>query len=237
MPNSEKTIKKPKKVKPAGAAGHRGRMFDKFLAAGDNDVLPRDIIEMLLYYPVKIRDTRDAAVLLMDKFGSADKILSASSEKLASVDGVGEGSAAFLNIIGCITKRLSDEPDDNRKIYTDTAEITELFQPFREGIRADITCVACFDNAMRPIRVAKLKNGAFTECPEDANALVSFVSDHHGCSVAIARISPKRSDFPGFDDISAARYARLLLKRIDVNLKEYFVISRDEAIEVPQSAM
>lgn len=232
MPNSDNTTKKPKKIKPAGADGHRGRMFDKFLAAGDNDVLPRDIIEMLLYYPIKIRDTRDAAVELMCKFGSADKVLSAPQEELSSTDGVGEGSATFLRIVGCAARRLSDEPVDDRKIYANTAEMSELFSPFREKLRRDITCISCFDNAMRPIRVAKLKDGAFTKCQPDANAFLSFVTEHHGCSVAMARISPRRSDFPGIDDFDAARYAKRLLNTMDVRLNEYFVISRDEAIEV-----
>ncbi len=232
MPDSENTPKKQKKIKPAGADGHRGRMFDKFLAAGDNDVLPRDIIEMLLYYPIKIRDTRDAAVSLMGKFGSADNVLSASQEELSATEGVGEGSATFLRMIGCAARRLSGEPVDNRKIYSSVAEMSELFQPFREELRADITCVACFDNAMRPIRITKLKDGVFTKCQADANAFLSFVTEHHGCSVAMARISPKRSDFPDSDDFDAARYAKRLLNTIDIKLNEYFVISRDEAIEV-----
>lgn len=232
MPNSENTEKKPKKIKPAGADGHRSRMFDKFLAANDNNVLPRDIIEMLLYYPIKIRDTRDVAVALMDKFGSADKVLSAPGEELSSTEGVGEGSARFLQMVGCAARRLSDEPVDNRKIYKDVTEMSELFHPFRERLRTDVTYVACFDNAMRPIRVAKLKDGVFCKCKADANAFLSFVTEHHGCFVAMARISPRRSDFPGNDDFDAARYAKRLLNMMDVNLSEYFVISRDEVIEV-----
>lgn len=232
MPNSESTAKKPKKIKPAGADGHRGRMFDKFLAAGDNDVLPRDIIEMLLYYPIRIRDTRDAAVSLMDKFGSADKVLSAPQDELSATDGVGEGSATFLRMVGSVARRLSEEPVDDRKIYANASEMSELFYPFREELRADITCVACFDNARRPIRVAKLKDGIFTKCQTDANEFLGFVTEHHGCFVAMARISPKRSDFPYGDDFDAARYAKRLLDTIDVSFSEYFVISRDEAIEV-----
>ncbi len=232
MPNSENTAKKPKKIKPAGADGHRSRMFDKFLAAGDNDVLPRDILEMLLYYPIKIRDTRDSAVALIDKFGSADKVLSASKEELSATDGLGDGSAAFLQIAGNAVRRLCAEPIDERIIYSSTDQMNELFYPFREKLRQDITCVACFDNAMRPIRVAKLKDGVFSKCPTDANELVSFVTEHHGCSVALARISPKRSEFPSSKDFDAAGYAKRLLNIMDVGFNEYFIISRDEAIEL-----
>ncbi len=232
MPNSENTTKKPKKIKPAGADGHRSRMFDKFLAAGDNDVLPRDIIEMLLYYPIKIRDTRDSAVALMDKFGSADKVLSASKDELSATEGLGDGSAAFLQIAGSAVRRLCAEPIDERIIYSSTNQMSELFYPFREKLRRDITCAACFDNAMRPIRVAKLMDGEFSKCPTDANALVTFVTEHHGCSVTLARISPKRSEFPSSKDFDAARYAKRLLNKMDVGFNEYFIISRDEVIEV-----
>ena len=232
MSNSENTAKKPKKIKPAGADGHRSRMFDKFLAAGDNNVPTRDIIEMLLYYPIKIRDTRDAAVSLMEKFGSAEKVLSAPRDELAATDGLGEGSATFLRTVGCAMRRLSEEPLDDRKIYSSTTEMSELFYPYRDKLRRDITCIACFDNAMRPIRADKLKDGFFTKCPANANAFIRFVSDHHGCSVTLARISPARSEFPTSEDYAAARYAQRLLSKLDVKLNEYFIISRDEIIEL-----
>ena len=232
--SSDKAIKKPKKIKPDGADGHRGRMFDKFLAAGDNDVLPRDIIEMLLYYPIKIRDTRDAAVYLMEKYGSADKLLSAPQDDLASTDGVGAGSAMFLRIVGSAVKRLADEPVDDRKIYSDTSETRELFYPFKEELKGEITCIACFDNAMRPIRVAKIKDGVWGENKDDAHTLVSFVTEHHGCSVALARVSSCRTDFPTATDFKAASYAASLLNKIDVRMLEYFVISRDEVMQAKQ---
>lgn len=232
MSDSDNQIKKPKKIKPDGADGHRGRMFDKFLNAGDNDVLPRDMIEMLLYYPIKVRDTRDDAVHLMKRYGSVDKLFSASVEELSGIEGVGAESGVFLKTVGSVIKRLSGEPRDNRKIYSNPADMSELFFPLRESVRGEITAVACFDNAHRVICTQKIATGVLNKDKTDANGLISFVSAHRACSVAVARITSLRSDFPGSIDFEAVKHIKHLLNSIDVPLDEYFVISREEAIGV-----
>lgn len=230
--SSDNQPKKPKKIKPAGADGHRSRMFEKFLAAGDNDVLPRDMVEMLLYYPIKMRDTRDAAVHLMERYNTTDKIFSANAKELAQTHEVGQGSAIFLQTVGSVIKRLSGEVSDNRKIYSNPADMCELFFPFREEVRGEITAVACFDNAHRVICADKITTGVLSKDKADANGLLGFVSAHHACSVAIARITSLRSDFPGSIDFEAVKHIKHLLNSIDVPLDEYFVISREEAIGV-----
>ncbi len=232
MSSSDNHLKKPNKIKPDGADGHRSRMFEKFLAAGDNDVLPRDMVEMLLYYPIKLRDTRDAAVHLMDKYGTTNKLFSASADKLAEIQGVGEGSAIFLQTVGSVINRLSEQITDNRKIYSNPVDMCELFFAFREEVRGEITAVACFDNAHRVICVEKITTGVLLKDKAGANVLLSFVSAHHACSVAIARITSLRTDFPGNIDFEAVKHIKHLLNSIDVPLDEYFVISREEAMGV-----
>lgn len=233
MPASESPAKKPRKIKPDGADGHRGRMFDKFLAAGDNDVLPRDIIEMLLYFSIRVRDTRDTAVHLMEKFdNSTDKLLAASQDELTSLDGVGGASAMLLGIVGSTVKRLCAEPNDMRKTYKTIADIRELFYPLREELRGNITCAACFDSAMRPITAVKLKNDILTDSREDIYSLVSFAAEYHSSSIAVARISNAASDYPTAQDIAAAKHIEKVFDAVGLQLVEYFVISRDEAIQV-----
>lgn len=224
--------KKQKKIKPDGADGHRSRMFDKFLAAEDNCVLPRDMIEMLLYYPIKMRDTRDAAVHLMKKYGTTDKILSVNAAELSKADGIGEESALFLNAVGSVINRLSHDIDDSRKIYSNPADMCEIFFPFRDTVRGEITAVACFDNAHRIICAEKITAGILTRDKAEANELLAFISSHHTSSVAIARVTSLRTDFPGNIDFEAVKLIKHLLNSIDVPLDEYFVISREEAIGV-----
>ena len=48
------------------------------------DIRSQDIVELLLYYALPRRDTKDLAVALMEKFGSLEAILNADAKDIAA---------------------------------------------------------------------------------------------------------------------------------------------------------
>ena len=62
--------------------GHRKRMRRKFSDFGDIVFDTYELLEMLLYYTVPVRDTNPLAKRLLVEFGSLDGVLSASKENL-----------------------------------------------------------------------------------------------------------------------------------------------------------
>lgn len=109
MNTSYDTDRLPRKVKPEGADGHRQRMIMKFLNSYENGFFKRDIVEILLYYPIRIRDTRDIAVRVMkDNGDDVYSVLSASQEKLCSSPGIGPSCAVLIRLVGEIVRRLND---------------------------------------------------------------------------------------------------------------------------------
>ena len=78
--------------------GHRQRMRRKFADFGAIVFDTYELLEMLLYYTVPVRDTNPIAKMLLQRFGSLDGVLSASHEELREVDGVGEKTAEFIRM-------------------------------------------------------------------------------------------------------------------------------------------
>ena len=79
-------------------AGHRGRMRQKLAQSGADGFLPHELLEMLLFYSMPRCDTNPIAHRLMDAFGSLEALFNAPIEEIASVQGVGEKTAAFLKL-------------------------------------------------------------------------------------------------------------------------------------------
>lgn len=77
--------------------GHRQRIIKKL---EESDLLEHELLEILLFYVFKRRNTNDLAHNLLAEFGSIQKVLSAPKEKLEEVDGIGKQAAQFLWTIG-----------------------------------------------------------------------------------------------------------------------------------------
>ena len=96
-------------------SGHRARMRERLLSGGLDGFQPHEVIELLLYYAIPLRDVNQTAHALIDRFGSVQGVLSASEERLACTEGVGPGGARLLAELGRQAQlyemlRLSERP-------------------------------------------------------------------------------------------------------------------------------
>ena len=68
--------------------GHRARMKEKLMLFGDQIFDDHELLEMLLYHAIPMRDTNPIAHRLLAVFGSVEGVFSATKEELMSVEGV-----------------------------------------------------------------------------------------------------------------------------------------------------
>lgn len=225
MPSSEKPIKKPRKIKPDGADGHRQRMFDKFLNSMENDVYPRDVIEMLLYFSIPVRDTRDSAVHLMARFDDdVQQLINSEPEALQEIEGVGPSSAMLLNLVGRIGERLGHEDSDDRPCLLSLDDISSYFAQFSQGLSQDELWAVFFDNSMHPIS-HKLKTGAFELYAEDLYELIRLSSIHHSSSFILVRIDCDHCSLPTSTDSLVSRYIIGSFGTPDLRMLDYLVVA------------
>ena len=227
----DKTAKRPKKVKPVGADGHRQRMFNKFLNAGDTVPDSRDIAEMLLFYPIKVRDTRDEAVLLMKHFGGdIKKVLTADKDELCKIDGIGNSSATFLNIVGEALRRL--DPAALTGVQRNSDNLYEIFSNCYKYSGKDELWIAFFDVFGMFVSLIKTDINYKTISAADIMHILTRANHRNITSVAVARITKKVNDIPNHDDHKAATILEQKLYNSNIMLADYLVVNSDEAFSV-----
>lgn len=99
---------------------HRNRMRDRFEKDGIFSFKEHEVLEMLLFGCLPRRNTNDVSHSLLDRFGSMNGVLAATSDELREVEGVGKKSADFLKMMGGVFQRITsdmatDIPFDSRE--------------------------------------------------------------------------------------------------------------------------
>ena len=82
--------------------GHRQRAREKLLKFGADSLRDYEIVELMLFLIFKRKDVKPLAKMLIERFQTVDKILSAPLSELTKVDGIGKTSAEAIKIINGI---------------------------------------------------------------------------------------------------------------------------------------
>ncbi len=209
-------------------------MFERFLASGGFDFTDRDLIEMMLFYVNRIRDTRDIAVNLMETFNfDIGDLLAAKPDELLEIDGIGETSAQFLGVIGELAGRLEESIPMLCEPYTEAERIGELFSRKHFCHKHDSVMVAYFNDDMRLITLEKIKDDRLL--PEDSDYILAVVKravTFRAKKIAVARLAGDFVCYPSMNDFNTAQSINRILKNTDISLVEYFIATPEESFAV-----
>lgn len=227
--------KKEKKIKPIGADGHRARMFARFLNSESN-FLSRDIIEMLLYFSIPVRDTRDAAVMLNDRFnGDIREMLNADADILTKIPGVGKTTAAFLNTVGELVSRIDRAPTNPTPLLRiDPESVFSALYPPKEQ---EEVWVAYFDGFGHPVDLRKIDIDLKSIKPSDVSAIIRHAKNRNAVSVAVAHIIDSPDSFPTVTDANAQKQIASLLDLSGISFSDYLIVNADETFKMHQGRL
>ena len=138
--------------------GHRKRMRNRLENIGGRGMETHELLEMLLYNSVPVKDTNPMAKKLLEKFGSLDGVLSASKEELMSVDGVGERSAELIADVGKMLSLCASEMEVSTKTFESYDDLGEYIVEYYRDVTEETVIMLSFDNAMKLLSVDQICN-------------------------------------------------------------------------------
>ena len=87
--------------------GHRARLRKRLLGGGAEALADYEVLEYLLFAARPRGDTKPIAKALLKRFGTLAGVLNAEARALASVEGMGEVSAASLKAVALAARRMA----------------------------------------------------------------------------------------------------------------------------------
>jgi hypothetical protein len=76
--------------------GHRERLRTRFMEAGPATLPDYELLELLLFFSIEVRDTKDLAKDLLKEFGSLGGVLNADPERLREMPGLPAPASEYL---------------------------------------------------------------------------------------------------------------------------------------------
>lgn len=209
--------------------GHRERLRKRYIKSGLEGFNDYEVLELLLTYSIARKDVKPIAKKLIEKFGTIDEIAKSDTKSLLEVDGIGEGSAVFLKLIGDIALTLYREKIEDKDILTIKSK-NSLLSYLRGEIgyspREEFK-ILFLDTSNKLIASETLFSGTIDKSAIYPREIVERVIKNRAKSVIFAHNHPSGSISPSKKDIELTQYMYDSLKLLEIRLLDHIIVTKN----------
>jgi DNA repair protein RadC len=114
-----------REAQPPHYLGHRQRLRDRFMEAGDAALADYELLELLLFRAIPRRDVKPLAKALVERFGSFAGAIAARPERLREIPGLTDGAIAEFKITEAAARRLARGALEKRALLSSFSAVVD----------------------------------------------------------------------------------------------------------------
>lgn len=217
--------------------GHRLRMKERFRSSGLENFADHEVIELLLYFGISVKNTNELAHNLMNKFGSLSGVFDATYEELLKIEGINEHTATLITMIPAFAKRYSLDKLRKKSVYTCAQDCAEMAVTHFIGATKEHLEVFLFDGASRLINHATLHKGSLSATAINLELLGEFIFENKAASFLISHNHPSGKLEPSKEDIIVTREIYSRFKALRKKLIGHILVCGDRYVDILEAAL
>jgi DNA repair protein RadC len=209
--------------------GHRQRLRDRFLKTGIESLADYEVVELLLTLAVPRRDVKEAAKILIARFGNLRGILDAPLEELERVDGIGSVGPVAFRVIRAAATLYLQQCAENGDALTSTEKIANFWRMRIGALPHETFQVAYLDSGYKLMRdgVETLEEGTIDRAAVYPRRVIESALRRSAACLVIAHNHPNGSVQPSEQDKLITRAIVLAAETVQVKLVDHLIVSAD----------
>ena len=217
--------------------GHRARKKAQFREFGLDPFADHEVLELLLFYAIPRIDTNPIAHRLLERFGSLDAVLSAPTEELEEVEGMGAQAATLLSLLLPVVRRGFLNPKKSGIALSSTEQLGRYFCSLFIGVRQEIFYEACLDAKGKLLRCYKLSEGSADAVMLNVRRVVENAIRSNARAVALSHNHPSGVALPSSDDNTATLMAYDALRTVGIELVDHIIVADNDFVSLRQNGL
>ncbi len=205
--------------------GHRSRLKNRFLNEGLVNFEEHNVLELLLFFSIPVKDVNPIAHALIDEFGSLEKVLDADFDRLCAVKGVSEHTATLITMIPQLFARYSRLKLSENTLYSNSDDFLRMLVCDAAAEKNEAVWVYLLDNSDRVIHSEKIFSGSVNSVKFDTRAVVELVFKKNASAMVVMHNHPEGSVFPSNMDKDTTMELLKVFSAIGVRFKERYIAS------------
>lgn len=218
--------------------GHRKRLRERFISSGSFEgFAPHEVLELLLFYAIPRKNTNETAHALIKHFGSFSRVMEASYEDLAAVEGVGPNSAALLKAVFEGFKYYSRDKMTGGFSISSSKDAQEYCSKLFFGETEELSYLLCFDVKMKLANCSLVSRGNVNATAISVRNIVEIATRARATTVILAHNHPGGVAMPSPSDTITTKRIMRALSDIGITLADHIIYADGDVVSMSSGGM
>lgn len=217
--------------------GHRQRMRERFLAQGGEGFADHEILELLLFSCIPMRDTNELAHKLIEEFGSLPMLVEAEPQDVIRRCGISEATAVFISAQNALIKCCLKQKWEKRTFFDSSQKAGEFAISLLTQMNYERFYIICLDNQHRFIKAVAVAEGTIQGAVVYPRLVVEAALRHQASSIILTHNHPGGSLKPSLNDITTTEKIVKAMNLIDINVVDHIIVADNQYFSFAEKDM
>lgn len=224
-------------VEPAGASkqlsylhDHRKRLRARFLEGGAQAMPDYELLELVLFRAIPRQDVKPLARRLMETFGDFNRVLSAPSDRLASVQGVGSAVILELKIVEAAAHRLARARVMRKHVISSWDAVLDYCHTTMAHRETEQFRILFLDRKNVLIADEEQARGTVDHVPVYPREVVKRALELNASALILVHNHPSGDPTPSEADISMTAQINAAAQALGLTLHDHLIIGKSQEL-------
>ena len=217
--------------------GHRKRVKERYLAEGLDSFEDHQILEMLLFYSIPMKDTNEIAHKMLEVFGSLVELFEADPKDICKKCGVSESTAILVTLMPSLARKYFKSKWGEKPVLNTTVKAGEYAQALFAGRKYEAFYLICLDTQGRVNNSALVHEGTIDEAAVYPRLIVETALRHKASSVILAHNHPGGSLEPSRADIDVTQKIKTALEAISIKVADHVIVAGERYLSFAERGL
>ncbi|MBI3270971.1 MAG: DNA repair protein RadC [Planctomycetes bacterium] len=219
--------KQPRKRHPD--EGHRTRLRDRLDRAGAEALADYEILELLLGFAIRGRDTKAPARAALARFKTLAAVLDADREELLQVAGIGPGVVDALRVVKSASAAYLRSRAAQGDLLSDPDRVADFCRMKYAGERNEVVAALLIDSGNRFRGLVHLAEGTVDRAAVFPRRVAEAALKKGVPSVILVHNHPSGCVSPSAEDRKVTEDVRRALETVGCKLVDHVIVGREGA--------
>ena len=217
--------------------GHRARLRARLLSGGPDALGDHEIVEYLLMTAIPRRDVKPIARTLLKRFGSLAGIFNADRSALEQHPGMGETSAAAMNIVAIAARRMAREQVQSDPVLSSWQALIDYLSIDMAHLTVERVRVLFLDTQNRLVRDEHLGDGSLSEAAIHPREVIRKAMDLGAASLILVHNHPSGNPEPSRADVQITNKIAEAGRLLDIAVHDHVIIGKSGHVSLREKGL
>jgi DNA repair protein RadC len=206
--------------------GHRQRLRDRFMEAGEAALADYEMLELLLFRAIARRDVKPLAKALITRFGSFAETVAARPERLRELEGLSEAAIVEIKLVEAAAKRLARGALQRRPVLSSFMEVLDYCRTAMAFAEREEFRILFLDKRNALIADEVQGVGTIDHTPVYPREIVRRALELGASALILAHNHPSGDPTPSAADIRMTKDIAAIAQPFGITVHDHLVVGR-----------